>query len=116
MFSPHDNEGRSAWDYAAGMWGELYQMRRLMEDEGETSTPRWLSIAGDAYAGGGLVTTGQRIVPPGMYWTAMAVSGSSGSNGADILEVFRNSTDDSGFITRLVANAGRWSMVNLPDN
>lgn len=46
----------------------------------------------------------------------MAISGSSGGVGADTVEVFRNVPTDAGYITGMTAVAGRFRMVNLPDN
>lgn len=116
MLLPKSPEGHTAWDIANAMWGELYQIRRLAEDQGEDAIPRWLNLTGDAYAGGALTTTGLIRVPPGCSWTALAISGSSGGVGADTVEIFRNSPTDAGFITGLTAVNGRFRMVNLPDH
>lgn len=113
---PKDKDGRTAWDYAGNMWGELWAIRTLLESQGEHAQLRWLNLVGDAYAGGVLTSTGILRVPVGARWTALAVSGSSGSVGADTVELFRNSAEDKGFITRLTAVGGRFNMVNLPDN
>ena len=114
--APKDPDGLTAWDYAGGIWREVYKMRELLQDQGEQAQLRWLNLVGDAYAGGGLTSTGRLVVPVGARWTALAVSGSSGSVGADTVELFRNSAEDKGFITRLTGVGGRFNMVNLPDN
>lgn len=117
MLTPKDPAGRTAWDYAAGIWNELDEIRQaLTTDDPETTRLRWITAAGPAYAGGGLVSDAILRVPVGCHWTSLAVAFDTAGAGADVVTLYRNVAERAGFIGRYVAAAGVVSMVNLPDN
>jgi hypothetical protein len=119
VLGPKDPEGRTAWDYAAGIWGELYRLRELQQDHGDKSQIRWLSAVGDNYTSLGASEARIRV-PAGCRWTALAVSAWGGDDTASqaYCHLYRNVVQPTGFITKLESGGSdpAMSMVNLPDN
>lgn len=116
-FAPKDSEGRTAWDYAAGIWRELCAIREALTDNPDDSITRFLSAMPETPMDGvALEAQAAVTVPPGFRWEALGVSGYSGIAATNRMRIHRNIKDPSGFLTVGFATGGYYTMMTLPDN